>query len=166
MSASGLPALSAAVTEMFDAACVCNAVLRRSEEPCRRARSGVPNAEQPSAATAVPVVLVPPPPPPPPEAPSFKVIALSPGFSSGSTRLVTVAVASSSPAFVTVPQIVTFVPVPGAIQATSQVKSGADPVHPLPRSEYVFVTAYPSGRTRSSRTAEAEPSFLTETWAI
>ena len=66
---------------------------------------------------------------------SLSVVVLSAGLNSGSRRLVTVAVASSSPPCVTVPQMVTFVLVSGVIQATSHVRWGAVPVQPEPRSE-------------------------------
>src|SRR5581483_2983543 len=67
---------------------------------------------------------------------SFSVAVLSPRLaaSSVSRRLETVAVASSSPACPTVPQIITVVPIPGEIHATSQTSDGAVPVQPGPRS--------------------------------
>jgi hypothetical protein len=74
---------------------------------------------------------------------SFSVAVLSAivAAARSSTRLVTVAVASCSPARPTVPQIVTLLSTPGAIQATSQMRFGAVlPRHPGPRPEYIIVT--------------------------
>ena len=90
---------------------------------------------------------------------SFSVTVLSAGASSGSRRLVTVAVATCSPVCPTVPQMWTCVLVPGEMNATSQERLGGLPVQPGPRSAYVLLTVYPAGRLRSRRTSEDPPDF-------
>src|SRR6266496_6150069 len=66
---------------------------------------------------------------------SFNSAVLSLPSSSGSTRLVAVALIAVSPARLTMPQIVTLLGVPGEIQATSHVSAVPLPLHPEPRSE-------------------------------